>query len=219
MTNFHPDNNLLTEYAAGTLPTAQAIAMRAHLHYCPNCCAEVKNCERIGGELMHKHGSAAMSSGALDRMMERLKHSDIEDPEDLGKKPQSCSVLPAVITKLVPEPSKLKWSSITKHLKTAPIEVGQDQFEVSFHKIYAGGKVLEHDHRGSEITVVLKGSFSDENGIYRVGDFILREPGDVHRPLAAQNEDCLCFTVVEAPIKLTGFFSRLLNPFLPFKPA
>ena len=33
------------------------------------------------------------------------------------------------------------------------------------------GKVPAHDHKGLEVTVVLQGSFSDGDGIYREGDF------------------------------------------------
>jgi len=43
---------------------------------------------------------------------------------------------------------------------------------MALHRIKAGGKAPEHDHKGTEITVVLTGSFSDEDDIYQPGDFI-----------------------------------------------
>ena len=96
--------------------------------------------------------------------------------------------------------------------------MGERRYELALHKIDAGGKVPDHDHRGQEITVVLKGSFSDEDGVYQPGDFLVREPGESHRPMAAQNDDCICLSVLEAPIKLKGLKS-LLNPFLSFSPS
>ena len=96
--------------------------------------------------------------------------------------------------------------------------MGEKDYEVALHRIDAGGKAPEHDHRGREITVVLTGSFSDEDGVYQPGDFLVREPGDTHRPFAARNEDCICLSVLEAPIKLTGI-KRILNPFLSFTPS
>ncbi|NIQ14264.1 MAG: transcriptional regulator, partial [Candidatus Dadabacteria bacterium] len=83
---------------------------------------------------------------------------------------------------------------LTPSLQVARLQTGQDQFEVSLHNIRAGGKIAEHGHKGTEITVVLKGSFSDANGIYQQGDFLLKEPGDVHQPIASQDSDCLCLT-------------------------
>ena len=50
------------------------------------------------------------------------------------------------------------------------------------------------------------------------GDFIVREPGDVHRPRATQQAECICLSVLEAPIQLTGI-KKVLNPFLRFSPS
>ena len=75
-----------------------------------------------------------------------------------------------------------------------------------------------HDHKGREITLVLYGSFSDADGVYEEGDFIVREPGDIHSPQATLDDECICLSVVEAPIRLVGPVMRGLNPFLSFKP-
>ena len=112
----------------------------------------------------------------------------------------------------------LAWRSLSPSLKVAPIGIGEKVHELALHRIKVGGKVPEHNHKGSEITVVLKGSFSDEDGVYQEGDFIVREAGDVHQPIAAKNEECICLSVLAAPIKLTGI-KRLLNPLLTFSPG
>jgi len=64
----------------------------------------------------------------------------------------------------------------------------------------------------------LTGSFSDEEGVYHPGDFLVKEPGNIHRPFAARNQECICLSVLEAPIRLTGM-KRVLNPFLSFTPS
>jgi putative transcriptional regulator len=71
-----------------------------------------------------------------------------------------------------------------------------------------------HTHRGNEYTLVLDGSFSDKAGDYHQGDFILADTQTIHQPKAANDGDCICFAVTDAPLKMTGFFGRLLNPFL-----
>jgi putative transcriptional regulator len=35
-----------------------------------------------------------------------------------------------------------------------------------------------------------------------------------HRPVADEDEDCLCLTVTDAPLRLTGWLGRLLSPFV-----
>lgn len=71
-----------------------------------------------------------------------------------------------------------------------------------------------HDHQGEEITVILKGSFSDLDDQYHVGDFIVRRPGEKHQPVASQDEDCLCLYTLEAPLTMTNWFYRLLQPLI-----
>jgi putative transcriptional regulator len=71
-----------------------------------------------------------------------------------------------------------------------------------------------HEHRGDEITVVLQGSFSDQEDNYHVGDFIVRTKGEKHRPVAAQHEDCLCLSTLDAPIRMSNWFLRMIMPVL-----
>ena len=98
------------------------------------------------------------------------------------------------------------------------MSVGETDYELALHRIDAGGNAPVHDHKGTELTVVLKGSFSDEDGIYYEGDFLVRQPGDVHRPSATLDQACICLSVLSAPIKLTGL-KRVLNPFMRFNPS
>ena len=67
------------------------------------------------------------------------------------------------------------------------------------------------------MTLVLEGGFSDADGTYHQGDFLLREPSDVHSPTAVQSEDCICLAVLDAPLKFTGWKYRWMNPFLQLR--
>jgi putative transcriptional regulator len=104
-------------------------------------------------------------------------------------------------------------------MEEAKLFTGQGKFEVALHKICAGGVTPKHGHRGLEYTVVLKGSFSDENSVYTEGDFIIRKPGDIHQPMGAKNGECICLSAQEAPIKLTSLLGFFLNPWLRIKPS
>jgi len=146
----------------------------------------------------------------LDKPEPKTKHRDLVCTDKVG------SILPPYVRGLLP--ASLNWNNLSSSLKVAPISVGETRYELALHKISAGGKVPEHDHNGQEITVVLKGSFSDEDGVYQTGDFLTKNPGDSHRPMAAQNDDCICLSVSEGPIKLKGL-KRVFNPFLSFSPS
>lgn len=225
MIKYHPNINTLAEYAAGSLDTAASIAVSAHLHFCHQCKKQVQNLQQIGGTILDQSLTADVGSSVLDSLMKKI------DEMESSPQPSSASIqdeppldsglagLPPVVTKLIGNRNQLQWKKLTSSLQIAPLKTGQSQAEVSLHKIAAGGKVMEHDHRGQEYTLVLKGSFSDEKGVYQPGDFLLKQPGEVHKPYAAANRDCICLTVVEAPVRFTGFWGKLLNPFLRLNPA
>jgi putative transcriptional regulator len=210
MTHHHPSSDLLAEFAAGTLDTAQAVAISAHLHYCTKCQRAVQEMEQIGGAMLEQLAPQTLPETSFDELMAAIDEKG--QAITVKTEPQS-NALPHVVNRLTDE-KPLKWRKITKALKTATLTAGQNRYEISLQKIQAGGKVPKHDHRGIEMTVVLKGSFSDKNGIYQAGDFLLRQPGEEHQPVSARNEDCLCLSIQEAPVKLTSMLGRLMNPFI-----
>ena len=227
MSNHHPDDNLLTEYASGSAATALGIVICAHLQTCPQCRQRVEQLNRLGAAILKQSVAEPVQQETFEQLMTRIRNQATPvgeakvtgEPAPFYVNDPMMKRLPKVIAKLLPRDGKLKWQSAGGSLKTARLKTGQQDYEVCFQKISSGGKVFEHGHRGLEITLVLQGSFSDEDGIYSEGDFLVRTPGEVHRPTATQNEDCLCISVVEAPVKLTGLFGKFINPFLPFKPA
>lgn len=229
MIKHHPNTNILSEYAAGSLGVAESLAVSAHKHYCHQCRQQIKSLEMVGGTVLESSIKTEVSARVLDSVLEQIEiqnqsssstnastHSST-DSRSISNQP-ALAGLPPIVAKLIGNKKSLQWKKLSSSLQIAPVVTGQQSCEVSLHKIAAGGKVMEHDHRGAEYTLVLKGSFSDEGGIYQPGDFLVKHPGEVHRPYAAANRDCLCLTVVEAPVRLTGLFSRWLNPFLRIQP-
>ena len=73
------------------------------------------------------------------------------------------------------------------------------------------GRVMpSHTHDGSEVTLVLRGGFSDPTGHYRRGDIAIADRDLDHHPRADDDEDCICFAVIDAPLRLTGPLAPLV---------
>jgi len=231
MIKFHPDSNMLVEYANGALPWALCIGIKTHLQFCPTCKAQYDQLCTLGGVALADSKTEAVANDGFARLMARItgdqeirvdheasSPSKLEPKgEPIASQKHKLGELPSVVNKLIPD--DFKWSKTSKTLKTGRLKAGQDEYEIAFHKITKGGQVVEHDHRGLEVTVVLQGSFSDENGVYHVGDFIVKQPGEVHRPTATKDQDCLCLSICEAPVKVTGLLGKFINPFLRVRPA
>ncbi len=223
MTKYHPDTRFISDFAAGSLPMSQALCVSAHLHYCDECKQKVAQLTDLGSTLFDK--SAPMNLD-LDfaTLMERIdslpEENDNSSHADYSSSPQTTkSSLPDALNKITNNNLEtLNWQRIGKSFSYSEFNIGDALRETSLFNIKAGGNVPRHIHEGDEITVVLKGSFSDQDDHYQVGDFIVRTAGEVHTPVAAQDEDCLCLSTLDAPIKMTNWFYRLLIPFVKRAP-
>jgi len=217
----HPDTNLLVEYSSGSLSPAQAVSIATHLYYCTRCQAHAATLNEIGGNFLSDVAPEQLSGDCMAAVMAKLDALDGEDEEEIKAVPPRqlpASTLPPLVNRLLPA-GGADWRRLSPSLKVARLPVGERRYELALHHIKAGGKAPKHDHGGQEITVVLQGSFSDDEGVYHEGDFIVREAGHVHTPVATANNACICLSVLEAPIQMVGTFKRLLNPFLAFEPS
>ncbi len=226
----HPDANLLAEYANGTLDWAPSLCVAAHLQLCTECRNRYQQLTALAGWHLEQAKPEALAPDSFARLISRLGSAApvatrssalAAASSDASPDPQAAELpatqLPALIQKLLP-PS-LRWQQSAPGLQTCRLATGQRVYEVALQRIERGGQIYEHDHQGMEMTLVLSGRFSDAEGLYQPGDFVVRLPGDTHRPMATQDQDCLCFTVCAAPVKLTGLVGKLLNPFLRIHPA
>lgn len=212
---FHPDETMLLEFSAGTLATAPSICVSAHLHFCSKCRAQLLRLDQVGSQLMSEAKPLELEEDTFDKVMANLDSStQIVAKVDSKRTSYPFSVSKLMKNNLVSQ----TWKRLSASVDVARFETGQKDFEVALHKICAGGKTPKHDHHGLEYTVVLKGSFSDENAVYREGDFLIRQPGDVHQPMGAQNGECICLSALSAPIKLTNPLGFLMKPWLRINP-
>ena len=221
MANYHPSDELLMSFSAGQMPDALGIIVACHLEKCSHCRQRAFFYERLGGEILMSADDAVVSSALLDNILVKL-----DTPEPIAANESQTVISTATDTKIIkdlPRPlhrfvtkafSELPWSGMTSSLKEFELPFSGNGYTAKFYKISAGKELPVHTHRGHEYTLVLDGSFSDTAGDYHKGDFILADTQTIHQPKAANDGDCICFAVTDAPLKMTGFFGRFLNPFL-----
>lgn len=219
MTTHHPDEQWLNDFAAGNLPLAYALCVSTHLSYCPSCSARLRELNSLGGALLETLQPEPVQDALLTQLLEQLD----DNPQAAAAERQSASAhdneFPHAVSKLMTKPSmdELDWVRLGKSLRFSRLSTGDTVHETALYRIAPGGKIANHGHNSTEITVVLKGSFSDADGIYHKGDFVLRDATSQHSPNATQDAECVCLSVLEAPVAFTGWRS-LLNPLLSVKP-
>ena len=206
-------DELLIAHAAGKLPEPVGLAVATHLALCPAARARYRLYEAFGGALLDDLEPVRMEGDAWDRMLKRL---DDDDPQPSPAMAAGQPLLPQPLRDYLPGPlEQLRWRS---YGPAAEIElhIPAPGYRTTLLRVRAGRKVPQHTHEGNELTVVLDGSFRDETGHFHRGDLVIADGSLDHRPVADEGRDCLCLAVTDAPLRLTGRFGRLLNPFIRF---
>lgn len=88
-----------------------------------------------------------------------------------------------------------------------------DTVRINLLYIAEGVKIPQHTHKGIESTLILHGGFSDEEGHYEAGDYLVKDASDKHSPFTKADEDCLCLTVLTEPMVFTQGVARIFNLF------
>lgn len=214
MATFHPQLELLSEHAAGSLSVAQSACVAAHLNYCAECRHSVVQLQNIGAALFESADPVPVGDVMLNRVLARL---DEEAPLHHSSPVDQAgsNATPALLQRLMQgDFSDLPWRKVTDALRITRLQTGDPNYEFALYHIKAGGVIPDHGHRGSEMTLILEGGFSDDRGTYHPGDFTYRRQEDEHAPQALADQDCICLAVLDAPLRFTGWKYRWMNPFL-----
>jgi putative transcriptional regulator len=146
----------------------------------------------------------------LEEEPEPLRYQTPDGTRDSGKEDY-----PPLIQRLMQGDYKdLKWKNLSKKVHISRLRTGDVDNEFALYRIDAGASIPKHTHKGTELTLVLEGGFSDDQGHYEVGDFIMRDAEQQHSPTATGDRDCICIGVLDAPIRFTDWKYRPINPFL-----
>lgn len=204
-----PSEETLLAYAAGTLRPAEAVVVSAHVALSPPSHQWVRTLAHVGGELIDELPEAEMQPDALAHALARI---DTDGGE-------ASLVPPLNDMPELPEPLRhyalTPWKTIGPGTRLRYIDVPKDgDCRVFLLKIDPGRKMPQHTHCGVEMTCVLTGAFSDENGLYGPGDFEEADEDVNHRPVVVSDEPCICIVALDGQIKLPGPFGWLLQPFV-----
>ncbi|MFT4807503.1 MAG: putative transcriptional regulator [Paraglaciecola sp.] len=217
MINFHPSFTQLRSFSAGNCEPALALMISAHVDMCPQChqdCIEFQ--AELASELFTRQASVAPLDSQFYAMMSvitALPETKITAPEI------SCTSieldgkffeLPRALSRHVKKTGN--WSRLVGKLWQAPVDLG-DIGIANFMYMEKGGRVPEHTHKGTEMTLVVDGQYGDGIAEYDSGDFTIMNNTHNHLPHSQADDGCLVFTLIDQPLHFTAGIARLLNPF------
>ena len=222
MIKHHPKFELLQNFVNGDLPASLSAGIAIHADMCPQCQEKISQLTEQVAEtsfeqnFLHKfvvddEDMAEVAELEFDSIIDEITASDdIESVKIHNDEPSiefkgSQYVLPKAIRNI--ELGKI--AQIGK-LSRARLQLDEGEIHTSLLHIDPGGSVPEHTHNGFELTLLLAGSFTDEQGEYVAGDFIMLDKRHQHHPVSEHG--CLCYTVANDSLHFTQGINKLLNP-------
>lgn len=208
----HPSEERLLDYVSGALPEPLALLVATHLALCPVCRRTSAELEALGGALLEAAPPEPLAADSLERTLARL-----DEPAPTGSPPPARTGDPSL-----PQPLRgylgdgldcLPWRHLGPIAELRLLQASEG-FTTRLLWAQAGAAVPAHTHAGSEMTLVLRGGFTDESAHFVRGDVEEADGSVDHSPVADEDEDCICLAVTDGPLRLTSRFGRLLNPFL-----
>lgn len=202
----HIPDALLAAYAAGNLPQPFALVVAAHVSMCLDCRAALEAHQAVGGLVLDDTAPTDLSDGLKSRVLDLLDDTPPPQPQ---RKPRS-GIYPGPVIEAL-KSGKPRWKALGGGVRQDILYASQ---EGSARLLYipAGQAVPDHGHGGLELTLVLQGSFSDETGMFGVGDVEVADEDLEHVPVAGAGPPCICLAATDAPLRFNALIPRLLQP-------
>lgn len=212
----HPQLESLLSCSAGSMPEAFAAVMASHIDMCPACRRELALMETIGVELFRNISPAPLRETApLNTLRRAESDGNDDDAEAIGLRHANLGDVPSPLAPHVARYlDDIPWMPLSAGIKHFRVPLSKPAMgELRLFKVAPGVAMPEHGHGGSELTLILRGAYSDRTGTYRVGDVADLGDNIEHQPIADAKDGCICLIASDKKIRFKSVLARLVQPF------
>lgn len=209
---------LLLQYAAGTLDLAQRLVVASHLSMSAQARAIVRQYEQVGAAIMEQCcDPVSMSARSLDRVMAMLEDRPAPPPKPepqvrmLGDIP-----LPECLYNALQQHAleQMRWQKLCEGIESCELPIRTRRSYAHFVRFDPGAYAPPPRRPVMQVTLVIKGAYSDETGTYQYGDLVITECDEPpHRAHACNEQGCVNLTASSALPPLQGLAALLHSLF------
>jgi putative transcriptional regulator len=210
----HPQPESLMSCSAGSMPEAFAAIMSSHMTMCRACQKELALMEAIGVALFDKIEATPVLGDAPIIALRAGEAERGESDQHICGAVSEGSVPGPLIPVIGDDLDAIAWKRVSMGVWQHAIALSDPaRGELRLIKVAPGRALPEHGHNGSELTLVLKGSYRDETGHYRAGDVADLSGEGSHQPVADPVEGCICLIATEGRLRFRSMMARIVQPF------
>lgn len=210
--NHHLNDSVLMAYSAGSLPEAFNLIVAAHVSLCDSCRARLESFDALGGEVLDSASDAEITDQCFSNTLDLIDGGPVINAPSLAR--SAPGILPEPVRNYVGgNLDSVNWKPVGMGVKQAILTTSKEA-TARLLLIPAGTAMPDHGHHGTEMTLVLKGAFQDEDGYFARGDIEIADSDLHHMPVADIHEDCVCLAVADAPLQFDRLIPRIAQRFL-----
>ncbi len=213
----HPKSLTLAAYAAGNLDEARAVVIATHVLLCADCRRAVGDFESLAGACLAAVDPVAMNDSALDSFWARAGRQDrpAAPPSTRAANDFALDASHPLAAYLKDGVDAIAWRAVAPGLSQHVIPAeGYRPGVLRLLKIAPGVRIPKHTHGDEELTLILRGSYTDEVGDFAPGDLADLDGEILHAPLATGAEPCICLIATSAPLRFKTLIGRVVQPFI-----
>jgi putative transcriptional regulator len=211
------------DHANGNLSLAERVFMDAHIELNPRGAEKINAYEAICGKML----------ADMDVRPQDLELLDFDADDVLMRDPDMIERTDRSATKLDPSASaqehpflpnalahyidsnalSIDWKFLGPKLRKCLLWESENGTKLWMLKAEGGAVIPSHTHRGSELTLVLQGSFHDQSHRFSRGDVQEADENTHHDIIIDEGETCVCLAITQAPLMFANPALRLFQVF------
>ncbi len=200
------------DYAAGTMKSeGEDVLMASHVELSEGARERVNELENIGAAiLMMAPANEALPFSAQDL----LAMVDEEVVVPLSAEPPQEDFVPGALAQFLQRRGKsVRWEFLGPGLKKAMLWTGDEGEKLWLLKAQPGVAIPHHGHNGSELTLVLKGSFWDGDQQFCPGDVEYACEDHEHDIRIDEQGECICLALTRGKLRYDNPILKLFQVF------
>jgi putative transcriptional regulator len=175
--------------------------------------------DTIGGQGLESETPASVNNDFASGVWAKIEaHENTITRSQIAAKAAGASLqellaLPEPIRGLALESAgQTGWTFAGPGVKTMSLDAG-GKLTTKLLRIEPSHGAPNHDHTGTEYTLVISGAFEDGSGKFGPGDVSVKRAGQIHHPVASPCGVCFALSVEEGEVAFTGALGVLQRLF------